>query len=141
MQVGPVDHGVGLAEAGAEGIAERDARHHFAREAVHHDEVVDEDGRALDPLPDTQAVEHAEDVGAELDAGADLAELAGLLEDGRAHALARQSQGDGEPADTAAHDHHGPRIPTVPTHARPPFNPAPLIPTESLTAIRCKPLL
>ena len=49
-------------------------------------------------------VERAEDVGAELDAGADLLELRRLLEHPHREALARQRMGRSQPANAAACD-------------------------------------
>ena len=54
--------------------------------------------------PDAERVEHRQRVGRDLEADADLAELARLLQHERAEALARQRQRAGEPADAAARD-------------------------------------
>jgi hypothetical protein len=76
MDVGAVGDGIGLAaEALGEGLVERDAGDQLAGERVAHflrrrDMGVGEDGiLEADPL------QHAKDIGAELDAGADLLEL------------------------------------------------------------------
>ena len=57
-------------------------------------------------LGETQHLEHAEHVGAELDAGADLLELRGLLQHLDRDALARQRERCGKPADPAADNDH-----------------------------------
>ena len=78
-------------------------------------------------LGEPQHLEHAEHVGAELDAGADLLELRRLLQHLDRDALARQRQRGREPADPAADDdhliggtHHAtPGIrPSLPAHSR-----------------------
>ena len=57
-------------------------------------------------LGQPQHLEHAEHVGAELDAGADFLELRRLLQHLDRDALARQRERGGEPADAAADDDH-----------------------------------
>ena len=58
-------------------------------------------------LGEAQHLEHAEHVGAELDAGADLLELRRLLQHLHRDALARQRQRGRKPADAAADDQNG----------------------------------
>jgi len=107
MDVGAVDHGVGAAETLAEGGAGVDA-HHFARvDRVHHDDVVGEDRALARRGAHAQRIERGEGVGAELDAGADLADVRGLLQQLHRDALARQRQRRGQAADAAAHDDDG----------------------------------
>ena len=57
-----------------------------------------------------QVIEHLEDVGAELDAGADLAEGGSLLQHGDRMAVAGQHEGGGQSADAAAGDEEGKRL-------------------------------
>jgi hypothetical protein len=64
---------------------------------------------------EAEVLEHAEHVGTELDPGADLFELVGLLDDVRRNALARQGERGAKPADAAADNQHG-RFLSVSTH-------------------------
>ena len=58
-------------------------------------------------------IQHAENVGAELDAGADLAEFGRLLEHAHRKALARQREGRDQAADAAAGHQNGRRVTIV----------------------------
>ena len=60
--------------------------------AVHHQQALDEHRLLLHQLADAERVERVPGVGRELDAGADLAELARLLEHEHAEALNRQAE-------------------------------------------------
>jgi chromosome condensin MukBEF MukE localization factor len=62
------------------------------------------EGHAVDGLGQAQVVEHAEDVGAQLDAGADFTEARRLLQQGHAMTVLGQHHGRGQPADAAARD-------------------------------------
>ena len=104
MDVGAVDHRIGVAKAGAEGLADRKAPDHAGVDRVHHDQLVGEHGAAARVLAHAQCVQGGKGVGAELDAGADLADLAGLLQQRDAQAQPGQRQRRGQAADAAA-DH------------------------------------
>jgi hypothetical protein len=58
-------------------------------------------------VADAERVEGVEGVGAELDAGTDLADFRRLLQHGDGEALAHQRQRRGEAADAAAGDEYG----------------------------------
>ena len=120
VEIGPVDHRVGVLEAFAEGVVERHPRDLVAAQAVHHDEVLDEDGGGTCLLGDAETLEHAENVGAELNAGPDLPKLGALFEHQRRDALARKRQGGGQTADTAADDEDGGWRVSVLRHPPPP---------------------
>ena len=75
MQIGAMDDGVGIAEALAERLVDRDMRDLVAGHAVHHDETVDVDRLGAAGIADAEIVHGVKGVGADLDAGADLAEL------------------------------------------------------------------
>ena len=107
VQVAAVDDAVGVAEAGAEGVVERDAGDLLAADRVHQAQAVDVDGERAGLVADAEPVEAVEGVRAELDAGADLAEDRRLLEDDRAEALLGEAEGGGDAADAAAGDEDG----------------------------------
>ncbi len=75
MQIAAMDHGVGIAEARAERLAEIDMGDLAVGHGVHQAQRVDIDRHAARRFADAQAVEAVEGVGPELDAGADLAQL------------------------------------------------------------------
>ena len=104
MQVGAVDHAVGLAVGGQRLLADRRAHHQFAAAHVAHHQVGRKVGDAPDRLGQAQVLEQTKHVGPELDAGADLAQGVGLLEHLHGVALSRQHQRDGQAADAAACD-------------------------------------
>jgi hypothetical protein len=64
--------------------------------------MLDEDRLSLHQVADAERVDGVPGVGRELDAGADLAELARLLEDQAAKAFAGEGERGGEAADAAA---------------------------------------
>ena len=72
-----------------------------------HHHVVGVDGAGPGLVADAQRIEGVEGVGAELDAGTDLADLGRLLEHLHMETLPRQGEGGGEAADAAAGDQHG----------------------------------
>jgi hypothetical protein len=107
VHVGAVDHCIGVAEAGAEGLAGGDAAdERFVERVVHH-HLVGEDGAAARGLADAQRIEGGKGIGPELDAGADLAQLRRLLQHLHRKAAAGQGQGGGQAADAATGDEDG----------------------------------
>ena len=104
VQVAAMDHGIGIAVARAERLAEIDVADLAVGQRVHQPELVDIDRHLARGLADAQAIEAVEGVGAELDAGADLAELRGLLQHQRRDVLLRQRQRGRQAADAAAGD-------------------------------------
>jgi hypothetical protein len=108
MHVGAMDHRVGVAEAGTERVAERNLGDRAGVGRVQHHHAVVEDGAAARLLADAERVEGGEGVRRELDAGADLADLGGLLEHLDREAAPRQGERGGEAADAAAGDEDGP---------------------------------
>ena len=93
---------VRIAEALLEGRAGRNLQHFLARDAVHDDEALDEQGVLLGLRADAEGVEHGERVGRDLQADADFAEAARLLEHDDVEAAPRQAERAAEPADAAA---------------------------------------
>ncbi len=63
-------------------------------------------------------VQYAEDVGAELDTGADLAKFGCLFENAHREALARQRERRDQAADAAAGHQNGRRVSIVMDHGR-----------------------
>jgi len=110
VHVDAVDHRVGVAEALDEGLAGGNLADLVLVEGVVHHHVVGIDRAAARLVADAQGVEGVEGVGAELDTGADLADLSGLFEDLHPEALAHEGEGGGEAADAAAGDEHGKRL-------------------------------
>ena len=104
MQIAAMDHGIGIAEARAERLAEIDMGDLAVGQRIHQAELVDIDRHAARRFADAQPVEAVEGVGPELDAGADLAQLRGLLQHQRGDALLRQRQRRRQAADAAAGD-------------------------------------
>src|SRR6202011_3065523 len=93
-----------VAIARAKRLAEVDAGDLAVGHRVHQEEMVDIDRHGARGLADAESIEAMEGVGPELDAGADLAQLARLLQHQRGDALLRQRQCRGEAADAAARD-------------------------------------
>jgi len=110
VNVGAVCHRVRVAEALREALVERDVDHLVTADPVEHQEMLDENRLLLHQPADPERVERVPGVGRDLDAGADLAELRGLLEHHRAEPLARQRERRGEPADAAAGDDDRPFV-------------------------------
>ena len=109
MQIAAMNHRIGIAEAGAKGLAQIDMGDFLGGQRIHQPELVDIDRHAARGLADAEIVEGMERVGPELDAGADLAERGGLFQQDRADALLREPERRGEAADAAARDQHGSR--------------------------------
>ena len=107
MQVGAMDHGIGIAEILTERFVERTAKHLFSGHAVHHDQVIDIDRLGAAGIADAEIVHGVEGVRPDLNAGADFAELLGLFEHGSAAALIGETQGGRQPANSAAGDDRG----------------------------------
>jgi hypothetical protein len=104
VNVGPMGHRVRVAEAPGEALVGGNLDDRLAADAVHHQHALDEHRFALDELADAERVDCVPGVGRELDARADLAELARLLQNDAAETLARQGERRGEAADAAAGD-------------------------------------
>ncbi|MNS80629.1 hypothetical protein D3C72_1143180 [compost metagenome] len=104
VDVGAMDHGVRAAETRAERVARVDAHDLAGIDRVHHDDVVGEDRARARRLADAQGVQCREGVGPQLDAGADFADMRGLLQQLHGDALPGQRQRGRQPAD-AATDH------------------------------------
>ncbi|MNL45359.1 hypothetical protein D3C87_1679990 [compost metagenome] len=102
-----MDHRIGVAEALAEFFRQRNARHALRIDGVEHHHLFGVDRLGAQVLADAERVAGGEGVGAQLDASADLADVAGLLEHLHAVALAHQGQRRGEPADAATGHQHG----------------------------------
>ena len=102
VDVGAMGDRIGLAEAFGESVAERNAGDQLAGERVAHFLRRRNVGVGEDRVLEADFLQHAENIGAELDAGADFAELRALLEHAHRDAVARQRVGGGQPADAAA---------------------------------------
>lgn len=79
MQIGPVHGGVGRAVALLHGRAQRQFAQCAGRQGIAHLQALRKGGHALQRGLQTPAGQQPGDVGAELDAGTDFAEGAGLL--------------------------------------------------------------
>ena len=115
VYVGPVDHGIGVAETLAKGSTRGDAADQgFVQRVVHH-HLVGVDRAAAGDGADAQSVECGEGVGSELDAGADLTESRCLLEhlDGKAAPHQRECRRN---ATDAATGNQHPRVGTGVAH-------------------------
>ena len=108
VQVAAMNHGIGIAETGAEGIAQVDVGDFLSRKRIHQPELVDIDRHAARGLADAEIVEGMERVGPELDARADLAERRGLLQQDGADSLLRKTERGGEAADASTRDQDRP---------------------------------
>ena len=107
MQVGTVDDAVRILVALAVDIAaHRDARHLVAGDGVAHDQALGQERHGAHGIRESHPVEHLEHVGAELDAGADLAEFRRLLEHVGRPPVGRERQRGSETADAAAGNQH-----------------------------------
>ena len=102
VDVGAVGDRVRLAEARGELVVERHVGDQLAGQGVAHFLRRRAVGVGQDVVLEADFLQHAEDVRAELDAGADFAEFGRLLEHPHRETLARQRVGGGEAADTAA---------------------------------------
>ena len=106
VNVGAVDHRVRIAEALAESLAGLDAADQRLVERVVHHHLVGVDRAAAGLVANAQSVERREGVRAELDAGADLAELRRLLEHLDRETAPRQRKRCRQAADpTTCHQH------------------------------------
>ena len=99
-----MNHGIGIAETRAEGVAQVDVGDFLGGQRIHQPELVDINRHAARGLADAEIVEGVERVGAKLDAGADFAERCGLLEQDRANSLLREAERRREAADASARD-------------------------------------
>jgi len=104
MQVAAMDHGVGIAEAGAELVTEVDVGDLAVGDGVHQAEAVDIDRHPASRLAHAEAIEAVEGIGPKLDAGADLAQLGRLLQDQRGDAFLGQRQCGREATDATTSD-------------------------------------
>jgi hypothetical protein len=107
VHVGAMAHGVGIGKAAAESLAYRHRGHFGFVHRIHHHEMVGVHRLRASALADAERVEGRERIGAQLDAGADLADLRRLLEDLHRVAPPRERERGGEPADAAAGDENG----------------------------------
>src|SRR5215470_10898125 len=108
MDVGAMRHRVGILKALRKALVrKRNADDRLAREGTAHLHG----GRTVSVgehrILQSDLVKRPENIGAELDAGADLAELRGLLKNANRKALHGQGIARGEPADAAASDENG----------------------------------
>ena len=99
-----MDDGVRVAEARLERGAGRDLDDERFVDRVHHHHALGVDGAAAGGGTDAERIEGGEGVRRELHAGADLADLGRLLEDGDAKVALREREGRCQPADAAADD-------------------------------------
>jgi hypothetical protein len=88
----------------AKPAVQRNPRHLVASNGVEHDQAFGKHGEPADRVGQAEHIEHPEHVGTKLNAGAHLGELRRLLEHAARHALLRQGERRGEPADAASDD-------------------------------------
>ena len=110
MQIGAVDHRIGLTEAGSELRTHRHARDFLGGDTVHHDEIVGKRREAVNSLVKPERLHDAKAVGAHLQPGADLPDLRRLLDDPHLPADQRQGVRRGEPRDARADNEDRPMI-------------------------------
>ena len=104
VNIGAVNDGVRLAEALAKRAVERDIGDELAGDGVAHFLRRRDVGILQHGVLEADLFQHAEDVGPELNAGADLAEFRGLFEQAHRKSLLRQCIGRDQAADPAAGD-------------------------------------
>ncbi len=107
VQVAAVHDGVGVAEALAELAPEVDGADVLGGHGVHEAELVHIHGHVPGGIADAEVVEGVEGVGAELDAGADLAEHRRALEHDDREPFLGEAEGCRQAADPAASDEDG----------------------------------
>ena len=107
VHIDAMDDRVRVAKALPEGLVGEDAADLRAVDRVVHDHEIGEHRAAAGELAHAQRIQRMEGIGAELHAGADLADLGRLLED--AHAVAAPHEGErrGQSADAATGHQHG----------------------------------
>jgi isoquinoline 1-oxidoreductase alpha subunit len=104
VDVGAVGDRIGLAEPRQEGLGKRNAHDEVAGERVTHFLRLRPPRVRQHRVGEADALERAENVGAELDAGTEFAEFGGLLQDADRKTLARKRIGCGKPTDAAPGD-------------------------------------
>ena len=104
MHIDAVNDDVRVLEARAECCPGRDADQLPAGERIHHHNGNRRIRRGQHPVGDADAIEHMKDVGSELDAVADGAELRRAFKDARAPSAARQGERGREAAKPAPDD-------------------------------------
>ena len=104
VQIGAMNERIRMMEFLAERCAERNARDFLAGDRIQHHQIFGKYRKRADRFDQPELFEHPEYVRPKLDAGADLLELGGLLDDLRGNALARERQSGGQPANAAADD-------------------------------------
>jgi hypothetical protein len=92
MDVRAMNHRIRIAEALAECRADLEGRHFLAVDRIHHDQAFGEHCAAARIFTDPQRIHRGEGVRRQLDAGADLADLGALFQQGDPYTLARQGQ-------------------------------------------------
>ena len=100
-------HRIRVAEAAAERLAHRNARHLGLVDRIHHHEPIGVDCAGAGALTNAERVQCRKRVGPELDAGADLADRRRLLEHPHGIARARKRKGGREAADASTGDEDG----------------------------------
>ena len=107
MQIDAVNDDVGIFEARAKRRPGRNSHQLLAVERVQHQNGRRRIRNGQHLIDQAEAVEHMEDVGAELDAVADGAEFRRAFEHARGPSAPRQCQRRREPAEPAADDEDG----------------------------------
>jgi hypothetical protein len=106
VEIGPVGHGIGIAEPVAEFLADGKRGHLTGIDRIHHDQTFGEHRSASHALADSEYVERSKGVRSELETRTDLGNLATLLEQADGDAEPRKRQGSGKAADAAANDYY-----------------------------------
>jgi hypothetical protein len=107
MDVVAVGDGIRLLESRRAFFAELDAGDQLAGEGVAHLHAGRLVGVGQHGVLEADALQHAEDVGAELNAGTDLAEIGRLLEHADREAFVGQRTGGRQPGNAATGDQEG----------------------------------
>ena len=103
MHVGTMDHGIRIAEAGAELRAQRHVGHGRSVDRIEQQQAFGVDRARTRTVAHAQRVERRERIRPQLDAGADLVRL---LEHPHSRALLRERERHGQAADAAAGNEH-----------------------------------
>ena len=104
VEVGAVNHRIGVPEPVPELVVKGDMADLVAVRRIHEPQLVDVDRHPPRLVADTQIVEAVERVRADLDSGADLAQLRRLLEHGGGNPVSCQGECRRQSADAPARD-------------------------------------
>ena len=107
LQVGAMHHPIGRAGGKGCGFAERQASQLAAAARAHQADGLRRDRAGSEPLPQSQRHQHAAGIGRQLQAGADLLQPLGLLENDDAKPLCGERQRGRQSSDPGTSDEDG----------------------------------